>query len=244
MRKRSDERGRLPAVARPGTGRRPDVSTPPHAPTRPDVPARPDRLTRRHQRTRDEILDAAAALVTESGVDALNLTDLATRAGFGNAASLYRYFASKNEILLALARRGIERLGAHMARVPRDLPPAEQLVELCLAYLDYAAAHPAERRLLLSTAAAMAPDDRAAILPEEFVERMFGLVRAAVEEGSMVAHDDEDLFAILHAGWALAQGMAEYGTLYGEPERLMLRARHRAVFRAYVQGFSREWSEA
>ncbi len=202
-----------------------------------------DRRSLRHAQTRDEILDAAAELVTEHGVDALNLNDLAAQAGFGNAASLYRYFASKNEILLALAHRGLERLGAHMARVPQDLAPAEQLVEICLAYIDYARAHPAERRLLLTTAAAIAPGERAAILPDEFVERMFGLIRAAAAEGSVMARDDADLFAILHAGWALAQGMAEYDTLYDEPERGILRARHRAVFRAYVQGFSREWSE-
>ena len=33
-------------------------------------------------RTRDEILDAAAELVTERGVDELNLNELAVRAGF------------------------------------------------------------------------------------------------------------------------------------------------------------------
>ncbi len=197
----------------------------------------------RHAQTCDEILDAAAELVTENGVDGLNLNELASRAGFGSAPSLYRYFAGKEAIVAALAQRGLTRLGAHMSRVPGDLPPDEQLIELCLAYLDYARANPGERRLLLTTAAAIAPTDRAAILPDQFVKRMFGLVQDAVKEGTLVARDEDDIFAILHAGWALAQGWAEYDSLYEDPEREVLKTRQRAVFRAYVEGFRRDWTQ-
>jgi hypothetical protein len=36
--------------------------------------------------------------------------------------------------------------------------------------------------------------------------------------------------------------MAEYDTLYEDPEREVLRSRHRAVFRAYVAGFRSDWT--
>jgi AcrR family transcriptional regulator len=176
-------------------------------------------------------------------VDALNLNELATRAGFGNAASLYRYFDSKQEIVSALAARGLERLGEHMRGVSEDLPPDEQIVEMCLAYLDYASTHPGERRLLLITAASIASDFRATQLSDEFVDRMFRLGRAARDSGALTARDDEDIFVILHAAWALAHGMAEYDGVYDEPEREVLRSRHRAVFRAYVAGFRSDWTE-
>lgn len=193
------------------------------------------------ERTRDEILDAATELVTERGVDALNLADVAARAGFGNAASLYRYFSGKQEILSALAARGLERLGEYMRVVPEDLPPDEQIIEMCLAYLDYARANPGERRLLLTTAASIAADFRAAQLPDEFVARMFRLGEAARVSGALTVRDEGDIFTILHVGWALAHGMAEYDTLYEDPEREVLRSRHRAVFRAYVAGFRTDW---
>jgi AcrR family transcriptional regulator len=202
---------------------------------------RADRRAALHAQTRDEILDAAADLVTEHGVEALNLNELATRAGFGNAASLYRYFSSKQEIVSALAARGLERLGEHMRSVPEDLPPDEQIVEICLAYLEYACVHPGERRLLLTTAASIASDFRAARLPDEFVSRMFRLAEAARESGALNVQDEGDVFAVLHAGWALAHGMAEYDGLYDGPERDVLRSRHRAVFRAYVAGFRSDW---
>lgn len=202
---------------------------------------RSDRRAAVHARTRDEILDAAAELVVERSIDELNLSELATRAGFSNPASLYRYFASKQEIVSALATRGLERLGQHMRVVPADLPPAEQLVELCLAYIDYARAHPGERRLLLTTAASIRDDFRAARLPDEFVRRMFGLAQAARESGTLAARDDEDLFTILHVLWAVAHGMAEYDGLYEGDEREALRSRHRAVFAACIAGFGGDW---
>ncbi len=199
------------------------------------------RRAAQHARTRDEILDAATELVTEHGVEGLNLHELAARAGFGNAASLYRYFAGKREIVSALAARDLERLGDYLRRVPEDLPLEEQIVEICLTYLDYAREHPGTRALLLTTASSIAPDFRAAALPSEIVGRMFRLGEAARASGALDVRDEDDIFAVLHAGWALAHGMAEYDKMYEDPERAILRSRHRAIFRAYVAGFKSDW---
>ncbi|NLE22579.1 MAG: TetR/AcrR family transcriptional regulator [Actinobacteria bacterium] len=199
------------------------------------------RLAARHARTRDEILDAATELVTDRGVEGFSLHELAARAGFGNAASLYRYFAGKREIVSALAARYLERLGDYLRRVPEDLPVEEQIVEICMAYLDYAREHPGTRALLLTTASSIAPDFRAAALPSELVVRMFRLGEAARASGALDLRDEDDIFAVLHAGWALAHGMAEYDKMYEDPERSVLRSRHRAIFRAYVAGFRSDW---
>ena len=196
-----------------------------------------------HARTKDEILDAAAELVTEHGVDGFNLGELAARAGFGNAASLYRYFPSKQQIVAALVARGLERLGEVLGRVPEGLPIDEQIVEICLAYLDFARDYPGERGLLLVAASSVAPDFRAATLPAEVVGRMFRLGEEAMATGVLALRDRDDVFALLHAGWALAHGMAEYDKMYGDPERQVLRSRHRAIFQAYVNGFKSDWAE-
>lgn len=241
----------------------------PDTPATPQTGAAPDgRRAALRSRTQSEILDAAAELVTEQGADALNLSELAARAGFGNAASLYRYYPSKKAILGALMRRGLERLEEHLSVIPADLPPEEQLVEFCLAYVEYARAHPGERAVLLTTTAGIAPEDRTASLPEAFVHRVFGLIAAVMGESGVAGEDAEsieaeaqsrasrakispmgtaspregDVFAMLHAAWALAQGMAEYDRLYAEPERGVLRSRHRAVFRAYVEGSKTVWT--
>lgn len=200
------------------------------------------RRARIHAQTRDEILDAAAALVTEQGVEEFSLNDLATRAGFGSAASLYRYFPNKQAILEALTERSLERLAIHLRRVPESLPADEQIVELCLAYLDYTRLHPGERALLLTTATSVTTEYQTAQPPDELVERVFRLLRSAVESGALKARNEGDVFAIIHAAWALAHGMAEYDVVYAEREREMLRRRHRAIFRACVAGFSGDWT--
>ena len=68
-------------------------------------------------RSRDRvvrILDAAASLVCEDGVDALSTRGIAERAEIP-VASLYQYFADKDEILLALVERDIEEMDAQVA---------------------------------------------------------------------------------------------------------------------------------
>jgi AcrR family transcriptional regulator len=75
-------------------------------------------------RSRDRvirILDAAADLVCEEGVEALSTRGIAERAGIP-VASLYQYFADKDEILLALVERDIEEMDAQVMAGLGDLP--------------------------------------------------------------------------------------------------------------------------
>jgi AcrR family transcriptional regulator len=72
---------------------------------------------------RQHILDTALALMSQRGVDGTSMRDLAAAAGL-NVASLYHYFASKRELLVAvLQERGfIEDLAASTGRasIARD----------------------------------------------------------------------------------------------------------------------------
>ena len=72
---------------------------------------------------RQHILDTALALMSQRGVDGTSMRDLAAAAGL-NVASLYHYFASKRELLVAvLEERGfIDDLAASpgAASIARD----------------------------------------------------------------------------------------------------------------------------
>ena len=72
---------------------------------------------------RQHILDTALALMSQRGVDGTSMRDLASAAGL-NVASLYHYFASKRELLVAvLQERGfIDDLAgaAGRAAIARD----------------------------------------------------------------------------------------------------------------------------
>jgi AcrR family transcriptional regulator len=62
----------------------------------------------------ERILDAAAQLVVAEGVDALTTRDVASLAEVP-VATLYQYFADKDEILLALVERDVAEMDAQVA---------------------------------------------------------------------------------------------------------------------------------
>lgn len=77
----------------------------------------PKRRVPRQERSRrrvEDLLDAAATLVVERGVDALTTRDIARAAG-APVASLYQYFADKEDVLLALAQRDMAEMDTQVA---------------------------------------------------------------------------------------------------------------------------------
>ncbi len=77
----------------------------------------PQRRAPRQERSRrlvEGLLDGAARIVTERGVDALTTRDIAEAAG-APVASLYQYFNDKEDVLLALAQRDMEEMDAQVA---------------------------------------------------------------------------------------------------------------------------------
>jgi AcrR family transcriptional regulator len=70
----------------------------------------------------DRILGVAAELLVAEGVDAVNTRSIASRAGIP-VASLYQYFADKEEILLALIERDSAELDEQVAEDLAAVPP-------------------------------------------------------------------------------------------------------------------------
>jgi AcrR family transcriptional regulator len=81
--------------------------------------------TRKSDRTRERILDAAAACFRERGFAGTRLADIAERAEL-QAPSLYYHFKSKEELIEEVLALGVTRTFAHVrervAAVPADAP--------------------------------------------------------------------------------------------------------------------------
>jgi AcrR family transcriptional regulator len=82
--------------------------------THPSPPKRRVPTQERSRRRVEGILDAAARLVLERGVEALTTRDIADAAGVP-VASLYQYFADKEGVLLALAERDMEEMDTQVS---------------------------------------------------------------------------------------------------------------------------------
>jgi AcrR family transcriptional regulator len=81
-----------------------DLTTPPSPPTQ---PAR--RVTARGLATREALLDATAELVAARGFHSVGILDIGAAAGVSGSA-LYRHFANKQELLVALFDRVVDAL--------------------------------------------------------------------------------------------------------------------------------------
>ena len=74
----------------------------------------------RARATVDSILEAAVQVLERSGVDALNTNSVAERAGV-SIGTLYQYFPDKDAILVAVARREMEKTGTGLAALQKTL---------------------------------------------------------------------------------------------------------------------------
>lgn len=106
-----------------------------------------DRRARRHQATRQEILDAAWMLARTKGLTGWSLRELAEAVDM-RAPSLYGYFASKDEIYDAMFAQGYADLLAYVDEVPRDGDSVDLVRRAAHSFVEFAVADPARLQLL------------------------------------------------------------------------------------------------
>ena len=95
-------------------------------------------------RNRAAVLDAAARLFAENGVDAVSMDQIAAAAG-GGKGTLFRRFGDKAGLAVALLdarERELQEAILHgPAPLGPDAPPADRLAAFVDAYLDYLLEH-------------------------------------------------------------------------------------------------------
>jgi AcrR family transcriptional regulator len=135
---------------------------------------------RRKEARPDEIIDAALALFAERGFGATRLEDVARRAGVAKG-TLFVYFAGKDELFRAVARRV---LATHLDRLQHASADLDRpLAELLPGLLAQAArigqgALPGMARLLIAEARTF--PDLARVWHEEVAGKVLGLLTAAI----------------------------------------------------------------
>lgn len=171
---------------------------------------------RRHERTRDAILNAALELILEKGANKVSLREIARRVDY-SPAGLYEYFGSKDEIITALCLEGDARLASYLRAVPSDLPLADYLIELGLAYVRFACQNPAHFTMLFTSRipdVAALPDDHDQTHPEDSFSIVLHAVKIGMADGVIAADEDYGPVEISYSLWAIAHGMATLQVTY------------------------------
>jgi len=102
------------------------------------------------ERLREEILDAAEAILLETGsTDKVSTRAVAKRVGC-SSPSLYLHFPDRAEMLFAMCQRQFDQMGArlHEAASTSD-DPIERLRALGRAYVTFALEHPQQYRTMM-----------------------------------------------------------------------------------------------
>jgi AcrR family transcriptional regulator len=74
------------------------------------------RVARRQRRNREALIDAARVVMTEKGVEAATMLEIAERADVG-AGTVYNYFKSKDELAIAVLETLMHELGLRIEAV-------------------------------------------------------------------------------------------------------------------------------
>jgi AcrR family transcriptional regulator len=90
------------------------------------------------ERNRDRLLEVAREAFTRAGANA-SLDDIARQAGVG-AGTLYRHFPSREALIEAVYRTGVEKLAAAERNFAETMPPIEALRAWMLLFVDHIAA--------------------------------------------------------------------------------------------------------
>ena len=166
-----------------------------------------------HGNLRQALLDAALAA---PDIEGLSLRQLATGLGVTPAAA-YRHFASREELLVEVARIGFDRLEALFARAfdisraPADAAEARaRLLGLARAYLAFADAEPALWRLMFGAQGAAyraTADPRQRRNSYDYLPAaLLGLHRAAVVPHPPDQGDALFAWSAIHGAAALRSG--------------------------------------
>lgn len=110
------------------------------------------------QEIRNIICEAALTLFQSGGVDAINMRDIGKQLGTSQMMA-YRYFPSKDHLLMELRIRAFSRFTRSLARWRRRARrPEDALGLVCGAYLVFAFANPHDYRLMFDMWAFESPE--------------------------------------------------------------------------------------
>ncbi len=160
-----------------------------------------------HGDLRRVLLDAAVALIGEAGPHAFTLREVARRAGVSHNAP-YRHFASKDELLVAVAAEGFERLTLLMRQtLATGKTPLERL-ELCgRGYVDFALRWPNHLDVMFDLPPALRAVCAAdAAIGENAFLVLLDCIRAAQQSGDLPSGDP---LPLAWTAWSLVHGIAK-----------------------------------
>lgn len=190
----------------------------------------------RHENNKQQILKTALTMLNTQGVSRFSIRELARRTGY-SPASLYEYYGGKEHILSELRRQGIERLAAYLAQVSPDLPCPERLVEIGMAYLEFARQHPQHYQLIFVTLLSKRATLTAPVAEGSPYAIVLQVVYQGIHNKSLVLPRKYDAEALTYSLWAMLHGMAMLQITHLKNFKADFDSAHRQTLQIFISSF-------
>ena len=160
-----------------------------------------------HGDLRATLLEVAAQMIAEKGVEGVTMRGLAERIGVSRTAP-YRHFADKAALLAAVAEDGFNRLAVclHTAGAEHAGDSLLSFRSMCLAYVEFAVDNPTHYRLMFGQAVFAWQDyPSLAVATNGVFDEVFATVRVCQQENKIKPGEPRQTAL---AAWALAHGLS------------------------------------
>jgi AcrR family transcriptional regulator len=152
------------------------------------------------------LIEAGLKLIEKKGVRALTLREIGTRVGVSRMAA-YRHFSDKADLLAAIREAGFAQFADALdaARSKAGKTFASRLKAMALAYVRFAADHPAHYEVMFGWADE--PERPAA--PSPSGARAFGILEETIRQGQQTGDIRAgDSVALARLVWAQVHGIS------------------------------------
>lgn len=211
-----------------------------------------DRRVDRHEQRRLRYLDEAMNIIVESGIEQLTIANLAVRMQ-GSKGAVYRYFPSKDALLIGLQERAMEDLRTFiMKRLDRldallEKETSEQvkviakLSMLMTCYIEHGEVSPREHRLIDDYVGAASPimaELEARQISQEMAMRVLSIVQdnfnQAVEVKALASGPSGERTLLM---WAFVHGLDHFRKRTAvTPEHLQVPSLIKAARQTFLKG--------
>ncbi|HEU0186604.1 MAG TPA: TetR family transcriptional regulator [Gallionellaceae bacterium] len=189
-----------------------------------------------------EIIRVAVELAAEKDVGSVTTQDMADAMHLTQGA-IFRHFASKDEIWLAVMHWIRERLMKVLEKAASGAnDPLDAIQRMFLAHLAFISKHPAIPRILFSEAQNKKNSKLRQLIQEimsGYEGRVAGLLEAAKKQGHVDKGLDSRSAAVLYIG--MIQGLVMQASIYGGKRQLLQEADK--IFPIFLQGVTNQHTQ-
>jgi AcrR family transcriptional regulator len=158
-----------------------------HLPVPSDGVTEDGALARNQAARRRRVLDATLALADKGGFEAVQMRDVAAEAGVA-LGTVYRYFSSKERLLLEANVGQVEALGAGlMSRPPTGVTAADRVVDVLRRACSVLVKRPEATAAMVRALGTAQPNEADAI--ERVSRAMTAIITGAMHEGAPSERD-------------------------------------------------------